>query len=105
MPPAEPSGAAVDRPGGLGLDWELAFLGRFAGPLLLLARAMLAYIFVVEGYGTIANYSDVGAYMAQHGVAEALLPLVILTEFGGGLLVLVGLKTRWAASRSAGSAS
>jgi putative oxidoreductase len=26
-----------------------------------------------------------------------LLPLVILTELGGGLLVLFGLKTRWAA--------
>jgi putative oxidoreductase len=26
-----------------------------------------------------------------------LLPQVILTELGGGLLVLFGLKTRWAA--------
>ena len=26
-----------------------------------------------------------------------LLPLVILTEFGGGLLILGGLMTRWAA--------
>jgi uncharacterized membrane protein YphA (DoxX/SURF4 family) len=26
-----------------------------------------------------------------------LLPLVILTELGGGLLVLFGLKTRWTA--------
>ena len=31
------------------------------------------------------------------GVYGLLLPLVILTELGGGLLVLFGLKTRWAA--------
>ena len=79
------------------LDGELAFLGRFAGPLMLVARVMLAYMFVVEGYGKIGDYADVGAYMAQHGVPPVLLPLVILTELGGGLLVLVGLKTRWAA--------
>jgi hypothetical protein len=35
--------------------------------------------------------------MQANGVDGRLLPLVILTELGGGLLVLVGLKTRWAA--------
>jgi putative oxidoreductase len=90
-------GEAADRSRGVGLDWDLAFLGRFAGPLRALARAMLAYIFIVEGYGKVDDYADVGVYMAQNGVAPALLPLVILTELGGGLLVLIGLKTRWAA--------
>jgi uncharacterized membrane protein YphA (DoxX/SURF4 family) len=33
--------------------------------------------------------------MQAHGVDGRLLPLVILTELGGGLLVLIGLKTRW----------
>ncbi len=78
-------------------DADLRFLRRFADPIVLLARAMLAYIFVIEGFGKIMNYADVGAYMREHGVAPALLPLVIATELGGGLLVLVGLKTRWAA--------
>jgi putative oxidoreductase len=32
-----------------------------------------------------------------HGVDGRLLPPVILTELDGGLLVLFGLKTRWAA--------
>ena len=35
--------------------------------------------------------------MQANGVDGRLLPLVILTELGGGLLVLFGLKTRWAA--------
>jgi putative oxidoreductase len=35
--------------------------------------------------------------MQAHGVDGRLLPLVILTELGGCLLMLFGLKTRWAA--------
>ena len=102
MSRAESSGGAVDPPGSFRLDGELAVLQRFSGPLLLLARAMLAYIFIVEGCGKLANYQAVGAYMSAHGVAPALLPAVILTELGGGLFVLIGLKTRWAAIALAG---
>ena len=83
--------------GGRTFDADLNFLSRWAGPLGLLARAMLAYIFIVEGVGKIAGYAGVVDYMQSHGVDGRLLPLVILTELGGGLLVLFGLKTRWAA--------
>jgi putative oxidoreductase len=83
--------------GGRTFDADLNFLSRWAGPLGLLARAMLAYIFVVEGVQKIANYASVVDYMQSNGVDGRLLPLVILTELGGGLLVLFGLKTRWAA--------
>jgi putative oxidoreductase len=83
--------------GGRTFDADLNFLSRWAGPLGLLARAMLAYIFVVEGAEKITNYAGVVDYMQANGVDGRLLPLVILTELGGGLLVLVGLKTRWAA--------
>jgi putative oxidoreductase len=78
-------------------DANLNFLSRWIGPLGLLARAMLAYIFIVEGVGKIRGYAGVAEYMQAHGVDGRLLPLVILTELGGGLLVLFGLKTRWAA--------
>ena len=78
-------------------DADLAFLKRWSAPLGLLARAMLAYIFIVEGVGKIGHYADVAGYMAANGVDSRLLPLVILTELGGGLLVLFGFKTRWAA--------
>jgi putative oxidoreductase len=92
--------AATDsaRPGnGRAFDWELAFLARLSGPLMLLARAMLAAIFIVDGWGAIVDYAGTVSYMAANGLDARLLPLVILTELGGGLMVLLGLKTRWAA--------
>ncbi len=82
---------------GQSFDADLNFLTRWRDPLSLLARAMLAYIFIVEGVGKIAGYAGVADYMEAQGVSGRLLPLVILTELGGGLLVLFGFKTRWAA--------
>src|SRR4029077_9937649 len=58
---------------------------------------MLAYIFIVEGVGKIAGYVGVTDYMQAHGVDGRLLPRFMLTERGGGLLVLFGWKMRWAA--------
>ena len=54
-------------------------------PLILLARAMLAYIFIVEGAGKIVGYSGVVDYMQADGLMVGLLPLVILTALGGVL--------------------
>ncbi len=82
---------------GRAFDWELTFLTRLSGPLVLIARAMLAYIFIVDGAGAITDYAGTVDYMQTSGVDPRLLPLVILTELGGGLLVLFGLKVRWAA--------
>ena len=87
---ASPAGART-------FDADLLFLSRWTGPLGLLARAMLAYIFVIEGAEKITGYAGVADYMQSNGVDGRLLPLVILTELGGGLLVLFGLWTRWAA--------
>ena len=64
---------------------------------MVVARAMFAYIFIVDGAGQIADYAGNAGYMQENGVDPRLLPLVIVTELGGGLLVLFGLKTRWAA--------
>ena len=83
-------------------DADLIFLSRWTGPLGLLARAMLAYIFIIEGAEKITTYADVVQYMQANGVDGRLLPLVILTELGGGLLILFGLWTRWVAIALAG---
>jgi putative oxidoreductase len=82
---------------GRAFDGDLAFLRRWAGPLMLPARAMLAYLFIVEGVQKITDYAGTVDYMQTNGVDPRVLPLVILTELGGGLLVLIGLKVRWAA--------
>jgi putative oxidoreductase len=90
---------------GAHIDWDLAGVQRFAGPVSLLARALMSAIFILEGYGKIAGYQDVAAYMQSYGVSPKLLPLVIVTELGGGLLILLGYKARWAAIALAGFAA
>ena len=63
----------------------------------LSGRILLAAIFLVSGLGKIAGYAATQQYMASQGVPGALLPLVILTEVGGGALIVLGLWTRYAA--------
>ncbi|MBZ6076958.1 DoxX family protein [Microvirga puerhi] len=75
---------------------------RFQAPVALLARLMLAYIFVAEGWSKIVHYGPTLQYMERYGVPGTLLPLVILTELGGGLLVAFGYRSRWAAFALAG---
>ncbi|MGH8442707.1 MAG: DoxX family protein [Nevskiaceae bacterium] len=68
----------------------------------LLGRILLSLIFVVAGYTKIGGYAGTQAYMESMGVPGMLLPLVIVTELGGGLLVVLGLWTRIAAFGLAG---
>ncbi|MGL6160419.1 DoxX family protein [Microbulbifer sp.] len=71
--------------------------GNFCDWSKLLGRAMMAVMFVLAGWGKIGGYGETQAYMESAGVPGALLPLVILVELGGGLAVLFGFLTRWAA--------
>jgi putative oxidoreductase len=76
------------------------FVARFAGvsalgdAASLLARLLVAYLFVLEGWGKIGSYADVQSYMTQFGVAPWLLPPVIALECGGGLALALGAATR-----------
>jgi putative oxidoreductase len=63
----------------------------------LAGRVLLAAMFILGGWGKIGGYAGTQAYMASAGVPGALLPLVILTELGGGLAILLGWQTRLAA--------
>ncbi|EPF74771.1 membrane protein [Acinetobacter gyllenbergii] len=67
-----------------------------ANVVTLIARLLLAYIFLVAGWGKIVGYAGTAGYMESMGVPGALLPLVILVEFGGGLALLFGFQTRFA---------
>jgi putative oxidoreductase len=75
---------------------------KLQAPLALLARLMLVFIFIIEGWEKIGNYQGTQQYMEGFGVPGTLLPLVILTELGAGLLVAFGLLTRLAALALAG---
>ena len=63
----------------------------------LIGRVLLAYIFLVAGWGKLTAYSATVGYMEAMGVPGALLPLTILVEFGGGLALLFGFQARFAA--------
>ncbi|MEJ5033262.1 DoxX family protein [Acinetobacter sp. MYb177] len=65
--------------------------------LALIARVLMAYIFLIAGWGKISAYSATVGYMESMGVPGALLPLTILVEFGGGLALLFGFQARFAA--------
>jgi putative oxidoreductase len=70
--------------------------------LSVLARILLSQIFILSGWSKLTGYAGTQQYMSTHGIPGALLPLVILTELGGGLLLLFGFKARWAALALAG---
>jgi putative oxidoreductase len=70
----------------------------------LVGRILLAVIFITSGFGKITGYDGTAAYMAAKGLpmVSVLLPLTILTELGGGILLAIGYKARWAALALAG---
>ena len=61
--------------------------------LNLIARALLAYIFIVSGWGKLFAMEPTLQYMASQGV-PSFYPLVVLLELGGGLAILFGFQTR-----------
>jgi putative oxidoreductase len=65
----------------------------------LIARILLALVFVPSGFSTITGFGGMVGYITGQGVPlpEVATAVKILIELGCGLLVLVGWKTRWAA--------
>ena len=74
-------------------------LNTFQNPLSLLGRVLLALLFVPAGFGKIAGFAGTVGYIASKGVPvpELAAAAAIGVEVGLGLLLLVGLQTRWAA--------
>lgn len=77
-------------------------MGQTSAWALLIGRFLMALIFIVAGASKIGNYAGTQEYMQAMGVPGAVLPLVILTELGGGLAIFFGLKTRIVAILLAG---
>ena len=68
----------------------------------LVARIFLGHIFLLAGVSKVGAYAATQGYMEAMGVPGALLPMVILLEIGGGLAIIAGWKTKYAAVALAG---
>ena len=68
-------------------------------PLALAGRILLALMFVLAGFSKIAGFAGTVGYMQSKGMpaAELLAGLTIALEIGGGLALMFGFMTRWAA--------
>jgi putative oxidoreductase len=69
---------------------------RIRDEVILIARILLALLFLIFGWGKLTDYSGTVAYMAQSG---APLPPVaalvaILIEFFGSIAIILGVWTR-----------
>ena len=63
-----------------------------------LGRVLLSTLFLVEGVGKISVQEDVIMYMEDYGVPEILFVPAIILEILFPLLLIIGYKTKWAAS-------
>ncbi len=63
-------------------------------------RAFVALIFLMSGFGKVADFAGTQEYMAAYGMplTAPLLVAAIVIEIGGGLSVLLGYKARWGAA-------
>ena len=68
--------------------------------LALVGRILVALIFVISGYGKIAGFEGVSGYIGSKGLPlpQLLAALTIVLELGGGILLVLGYKTRWVAA-------
>ena len=68
------------------------------GPLV--GRILIATIFVLSGFSKIGGFEGTVGYIASKGLPLPQLAAIgaILVELGGGILLIVGRKARWAAA-------
>jgi len=66
---------------------------------VLVGRILLAAMFVISGYGKLTGFDGTVGYIASKGLPmpQILAAVAILIELGGGLAIVMGWKTRWAA--------
>ncbi len=68
-------------------------------PLALVGRILLAVLFIPAGVGKLMGFAGTVAYTASAGVPlpQVAVVLALLVEIIGGLALLLGWQTRWAA--------
>ena len=74
-------------------------LNSLQNPLSLIGRLLLALLFVPAGFGKIAAFAGTVGYISSKGVPlpEVAAAIAIVVELGLGILLAIGLQTRWAA--------
>jgi putative oxidoreductase len=68
------------------------------GPLV--GRVMLALMFIIAGFEKITGFDGTIGYMQAHNMpmTQVLAVIAIIIELGGGIMIAVGWKARWAAA-------
>ena len=68
-------------------------------PLSLAGRVLLAALFIPAGFGKIAGFAGTAGYIASKGLPfpTLLAAAALVIELGGGIALLLGAMTRWAA--------
>jgi putative oxidoreductase len=71
-------------------------LPAFANFTAPLGRLLLSVIFILAGINKLTNWHATAKSMGDHSMpaVQLLLPLAVLCELGGGILVLVGWRAR-----------
>ena len=69
----------------------------------LLGRILIAVLFVPAGFGKLTAFQGAVGYAESAGVPIPALAIAaaIAIELGGGLLLVIGYKTRWVAAAMA----
>jgi len=67
--------------------------------VMLVARILLALMFVIAGFGKIGGFEGTAGYIASKGLPLPQLgaAIAIVVELAGGIMLIVGWKARWAA--------
>jgi putative oxidoreductase len=82
------------------IDWPAQIARPFRWLAPLVARVTAGYVFLLSGWGKLNNLPKVTESFVGWGIpnADLLAPIVSAVEFGGGILLLLGLCTRIAAA-------
>ena len=73
---------------------------QYQSQVLLVGRILLALLFAWFGYLKLTNWGGSVGYFAKWGFSwapELGATLAVIFELGGGLLLIIGWKTRWVA--------
>jgi len=65
----------------------------------LIGRILLALMFITSGFGKITGFDGTVGYIASKGLPlpQVGAIIAIAVELGGGILLAIGYKARWAA--------